>query len=1680
MVQSTIVDSETWTAFEKLLLAQAVYKFGDDNWLAVSRTMKQHPMIERPSDFFSQKTCSNKYRLLIEPLELEAEAEKYVTFTFDNWVSLSRPCLVLAVSAITPLISKMMVLIDTYILATSKDPDFLYFNHSLLKYGICSDRDLNGWDIHTPRMPVAAKLARQLYQERIQELKALIKVEEQNFRVVVTEIDEIRSGKLDDKLKEILKENQQLKEEESQKGGTSNGVGILPMIKEQEEGTLKTVPFKDEKLSEENKNRIEAQFSVFDSTIQLKASTSTIDNEEGSQVSGSLSPILSAEPKDTIMNVEPLTNNQEEKKGLESSSTKFPSIEVFSEIIVPDHVVDHIKNEPDNVMPISGSETLDDGSISIAADDTFTNNIRDILPVSKNAESRNLDVETFKVKNEPKDDSESLYDETQISEEITMLTPTKVVDNRSARLLPVYPLVPYTSDEEEDVGTSNIEVTSSNNGISSSQNAIELTFATTPLINVTLTSPNENCTTIEEASEADASLAHALSQTDDFVKRSAAVLPTTDISEIDRDIVEKIKEVLIEEVEKDKNAESIVTATTDSEITSPIPSYPTEHQPIVDNREKIQPVVTIVIDPMDKPEISKESNQKDHMSLEENLFSLEKNLFLQASNMPKLTLESLKQYFQEEPLSLKGIGNESITSAIRARDEIPDLKMKWPNERLKAIPHTVSQINELNKADDNVKTCEEIKDSQNSNNQTIQNEISIEREPLKHEFVKRLLSPITISDLDTPQTIGGEAGEGEDDVMQIDQTVNEVELIIREVQEKPQQTPFNESFQKDPAKVGKDQQMVKKENGTDIGESEISPITYNNFSNTEKPIYPKESFQTAEDKSYLKLHKNINATSPPIVTQLANEKSQQELLVKEEFSDNDVNMVDVDDTSKQQQGLDSQTIENDRLLITIPENSVSGQGPELSYEIKEFKTPFQLNTLNIAPLESRKSPSFESNELALERIESRSMVSTEQVILDEPIVIESPYERKDSLMIKNDSANPMEFKKKILSSESTEQFNHFESKEPTTPIELKDPGTSPCESKGIISPVESKEPSSPVSSFKEPITPAGVSAIASTPSADVTISPHSFSEVAQTPSAEASENASYVDKRHKTWQRLVNMLLQEFNNHRFAGLFQTPIREVDAPGYYNIVKHPMDLKTIKKNVREGKVDDTDKFQRDIMLMFMNALVYNRESTDVHKMAGKMKEYVEKMILDFKSSENSRGGYETTTRRKSMASIDGSFPWQRSRSVQKRLEPHDRRYSQYRFSTHLAPVVTHANILEKTRGAPQINAGLPDQRFIDRMSTPRNISPSRDGLKFFNQARLGENISIPQFSRGISTSTNPIKDIKTLYTEKPPEAPTQSYLAIASQLSEKKESSDRKLIILDLNGTLLYRKYPNRIFARPHLHEFLDYIFAHFEVMVWSSAQPRNVRIMVEYVFSPQYIKKLIDVWTRDDFGLSEKEYNQKSLTLKDLRKVWGGLNKSEHGRNKRPRCWDQTNTLLIDDSDLKAQLQPYNAIHLSEYGEILQESGHDRELKDILPYLGRLRYESNVSSYIKSNPYKKYLASWRLHNESRIPESQRQSHDLSSNPATARVLSPRNSIEFRQNKHSANPAVRRYHTERRYSGRQYQHKNWDRYQCEPFERRVNEDYTQSYRDYHRRYETLHYTRIPFRYNDESRKYSNRS
>ncbi|KAI5981509.1 hypothetical protein EDC04DRAFT_2916490 [Pisolithus marmoratus] len=175
-------------------------------------------------------------------------------------------------------------------------------------------------------------------------------------------------------------------------------------------------------------------------------------------------------------------------------------------------------------------------------------------------------------------------------------------------------------------------------------------------------------------------------------------------------------------------------------------------------------------------------------------------------------------------------------------------------------------------------------------------------------------------------------------------------------------------------------------------------------------------------------------------------------------------------------------------------------------------------------------------------------------------------------------------------------------------------------------------------------------------------------------------------------------------------------------------------------------------------------------------------------------------------------------------------------------------------------------------------------------------------------------------------------PDAAYLALAAQSSTTTDgASARKLLVLDLNGTLLLRGHRSRfgstvgrlrtVYPRPYIPAFREYLFTPktrqwLDTMVWSSAQPHSVQDMVHCVFGPDS-DDLVAVWDRTSLGLSSVEYHQKSVTAKDLSKPWKSLPLDDTESSSIRHS--ALTTLLLDDSPHKAMLQPYNHVCIPEY-----------------------------------------------------------------------------------------------------------------------------------------------------------------
>ncbi|KAM6224281.1 bromodomain-containing protein 8-like [Rhynchocyon petersi] len=84
-------------------------------------------------------------------------------------------------------------------------------------------------------------------------------------------------------------------------------------------------------------------------------------------------------------------------------------------------------------------------------------------------------------------------------------------------------------------------------------------------------------------------------------------------------------------------------------------------------------------------------------------------------------------------------------------------------------------------------------------------------------------------------------------------------------------------------------------------------------------------------------------------------------------------------------------------------------------------------------------------------------------------------------------------------------------------------------------------------------------------------------------------------------------------SHRFSSPFLKPVSDRQAPGYKDVVKRPMDLTTLKRNLSKGRICTMAQFQRDLMLMFQNAVMYNDSDHHVYHMAVEMQREVLEQI-----------------------------------------------------------------------------------------------------------------------------------------------------------------------------------------------------------------------------------------------------------------------------------------------------------------------------------------------------------------------------------------------------------------------------------------------------------------------------------
>ncbi|CAK5277538.1 unnamed protein product [Mycena citricolor] len=168
---------------------------------------------------------------------------------------------------------------------------------------------------------------------------------------------------------------------------------------------------------------------------------------------------------------------------------------------------------------------------------------------------------------------------------------------------------------------------------------------------------------------------------------------------------------------------------------------------------------------------------------------------------------------------------------------------------------------------------------------------------------------------------------------------------------------------------------------------------------------------------------------------------------------------------------------------------------------------------------------------------------------------------------------------------------------------------------------------------------------------------------------------------------------------------------------------------------------------------------------------------------------------------------------------------------------------------------------------------------------------------------------------------------------------------KKLLVLDIDYTILDTKpltsgsLPPSECARPHLHEFLEAVYPHYDICIWSQTSWIWLETkLVELGMSLQ-ISFVLDK-TPMFTVFSQRDGKPWSHSVKALQIIW----------NHFPQ-FDSSNTIHIDDLSRNFALNPQNGLKISAFrGAHTREALADRELVKLARYMVHIASMDDLGS----------------------------------------------------------------------------------------------------------------------------------
>ncbi|KAL0396602.1 UNVERIFIED_CONTAM: hypothetical protein Scaly_0108600 [Sesamum calycinum] len=159
------------------------------------------------------------------------------------------------------------------------------------------------------------------------------------------------------------------------------------------------------------------------------------------------------------------------------------------------------------------------------------------------------------------------------------------------------------------------------------------------------------------------------------------------------------------------------------------------------------------------------------------------------------------------------------------------------------------------------------------------------------------------------------------------------------------------------------------------------------------------------------------------------------------------------------------------------------------------------------------------------------------------------------------------------------------------------------------------------------------------------------------------------------------------------------------------------------------------------------------------------------------------------------------------------------------------------------------------------------------------------------------------------------------------------------------------------FLRPFCDDFLRFCFQNFDVGIWSSRYKIVIRRIVNFLLG-DLKHKLLFCWdmshcTRTRFKTLENRH--KPMVFKELRKIWESDNPNLPWKKGD---YNESNTLLLDDSPYKALLNPsHTGIFPNSYCYLNKNDNSLGPGGDLRVYLEGLVKSDSVQKYVEQHPF---------------------------------------------------------------------------------------------------------------------------